>query len=63
MIYRGHRAGRYCTIRACSIHEQIGALTGITRVTATRAINRLKQRGILRSDNGYFRLCQRSDSH
>lgn len=41
-------------LRTYLTHEQIGALTGTTRVTVTRALKRLKERGILDTDESYF---------
>lgn len=37
-------------------HENIAAMTGMTRVTVTRALNRLKQQGDIRFENGRFHL-------
>jgi CRP/FNR family cyclic AMP-dependent transcriptional regulator len=44
------------TIRTYLTHEQIAALTGTTRVTVTRTLNRLRERGILETEDGYFRI-------
>jgi CRP-like cAMP-binding protein len=43
-------------IRTYLTHEQIAALTGTTRVTVTRALNRLRESGILETREGYFLL-------
>lgn len=37
-------------------HENIAAMTGMTRVTVTRALNRLKQQGDIYFENGRFHL-------
>jgi CRP/FNR family cyclic AMP-dependent transcriptional regulator len=46
-------------IRTYLTHEQIAALTGTTRVTVTRALHRLRERGLLDTREGYFLLRDR----
>lgn len=41
-------------------HENIAAMTGMTRVTVTRALSRLKQQGDIRFENGRFHLAASS---
>jgi CRP-like cAMP-binding protein len=43
-------------IRTYLTHEQIASLTGTTRVTVTRTLQRLRDRGVLDTDDGYFVL-------
>lgn len=43
-------------IRTYLTHEQIASLTGTTRVTVTRTLQRLKERGVLDTNDGYLLL-------
>ena len=48
-------------VRTRLTHEMIAAMTGVSRVTVTRTLKRLRESGILYLDDGYFIISRAHD--